>query len=307
MSYFINLYKKLFLVRYDFDEAIPYYQASDFKGLKEKEETFINSSNAEIHYFTYFYSPLKHHKVVLFLPGMGPGHRAYFKEINEIAKAGYKVITLDYEGCGVSGGDRLPSFYSPTKDTLELIHQLNMKEELVLIGHSLGAFTALNVINKINKIKKAIIISGCLSVEDAMRGFIPSRLIAKKIDRYETSRNNLLLDDNLSYLKSTTNNILFIHSKDDKKMKYNLSIKKVQKLNNKHLDFIIEEGKRHNPNYTLESVKYKDDIIDNYFKKLRKGEFKDLEERKAYLKDASLEKFTAQDESIINKIIQFIG
>lgn len=307
MSYFINLYKKLFLVRYDFDEAIPYYQASDFKGLKEKEETFINSSNAEIHYFTYFYSPVKHHKVVIFLPGMGPGHRAYFKEINEIAKAGYKVITLDYEGCGVSGGDRLPSIFAPTKDTLELIHQLNMKEELVLIGHSLGAFTALNVINKINKIKKAIIISGCLKVEDGMRGFIPSRLIAKKIDRYESSNNNLLLDDNLSYLKSTTNDILFIHSTDDKKAKYKLMIKPIQKLNNKHLDFIIEEGKRHNPNYTLESVKYKDDIIDNYFKKLRKGEFKDLEERKAYLKDASLEKLTAQDETIINKIIQFIG
>ena len=307
MSYFINLYKKFFLVRYDFDEAIPYYQASDFKGLKEKEETFINSSNAEIHYFTYFYSPVKHNKVILFLPGMGPGHKAYFKEIATLAKAGYKVITLDYEGCGVSGGEKLPSMYSPTKDTLELIHHINIKEDLVLVGHSLGAFTALNVINKINKIKKAIIISGFLNVENAMRGFIPSRLIARKIAKYESSNNKLLLDDNLSYLKSTTNNILFIHSKDDKKAKYKLMIKPIQKLNNKHLDFIIEEGKRHNPNYTLESVKYKDDIIDNYFKKLRKGEFKDLEERKAYLKDASLEKLTAQDETIINKIIQFIG
>lgn len=307
MSFIINQYKKNLLIRYDFDPAIPYYEASDFKGLVEKEDTFKNNKYADIHYFFYYYEPVKFKKIILFLPGIGPGHRAYLREINELAKRGYKVLTLDYHGTGDSKGSRLLSINQPTSDVIHLLNHLKLKEEIVVIGHSLGAYTALNVINKVNTIKKAVIISGFTSVKDGMRTFVPSRFVASKIEKYEKQISEYNSINNYEYLKHTSDDILFIHSLDDPTVKYKVCIKKLTKLDNTHLSFYIVNHKHHNPLYTEEAVKYKDEIIDTYFDKLRKNKFKSLEERKEYFKDVNIDDLTAKDEIVINKISNFIG
>lgn len=308
MPLLINLYKKNFLVRYDFDIAIPYYSTSDFKGLKEEENTFINDNNVEIHYFSYQYQKLKHSKVILFLPGIGPGHKAYMKEINELTKAGYKVITLDYEGCGYSKGNRFPSINQPTIDVLGLLKVLNLKEEIVIVGHSLGAYTALNVINKVNKINRAIIISGFLNVKYGMMKFVKSHLIASKISKYEHHLHpEFDAINNLKYLKQTSDHILFIHSQDDQKASYKLIINKVEALNNPHLSFIKTNDKHHNPNYTVEAVNYKDKVIDKYLYLLKKGKLNSVNQKKAYFNDVNIDKMTDQDPIIIKKILNFIG
>lgn len=308
MSFIINQYKKNILVRYDFDPAVPYYKVGDFKGLKEVEGIFKNDKNALIHFYYYFYEPVKHHKVILFLPGMGPGHKAYLRDINEFSKRGYKVLTLDYHGTGDSKGSRLLSINQPTSDVIHLLNHLKLKEDIVVVGHSLGAYTALNVINKVNKIKKAVIISGFLDVKEGMRSLIHSRLVSGVISHYEKRLSHELGEiNNLEYLSKTSDDILFVHSKDDPTVKYNISIKKLTKLNNSHLSFLILEDKLHNPLYTPEAVKYKDEIIGTYFDKLRKNKFKSLEERKEYFKDVNIDDLTAQDEKVINKITNFIG
>ena len=56
MGIIVNTYKKNFLQRYDKDEAIPYYSASDFAGLVCEEGSFDNSAGAKIAYFTAFFS-----------------------------------------------------------------------------------------------------------------------------------------------------------------------------------------------------------------------------------------------------------
>ena len=307
MSLIIRTYKKNFLIRYDFDPAIPYYSVSDFNGLNVKEETFLNVNNKKIHYFIYQANKFNKHKIVLFLPGIGPGHKAYLKQINEIAKAGFKVLTLDYEGCGYSEGERLPSIYNPTKDVISLLSYLHIDEEVIIVGHSLGAFTALNVINRINSIRKAVIISGFTTVRNGMISFTKSKYIANKIARFEHRHNKEFpLLDNEAYLKDTTDHLLFIHSKDDPKCSYKYNIQEVLKFNNTNIYFYIEKDKKHNPTYTVDAVNYKDQIIDTYFNKLMNNEFKSIEERKAYFKDVSLEKLTALDRKVIIKIINFI-
>ena len=307
MSVIINLYKKNLLVRYDFDPAIPYYESKDFNKLRCEEDTFLNNHGNELHFFIYQYHPIKSNKTIIFLPGIGPGHRAYLKEINEFALQGYKVITLDYEGCGYSQGTFMSSINQPTLDVLTLLSYLNLKGEVILVGHSLGAYTALNVINKVNTIHKAVIMSGFLNVKYMMKSVLKSSLLASKIARYEESLNKEFKINNISYLNQTSNYILFVHSKDDPTAKYKYIIPKVKKMNNPHFSFLEVNGKRHNPNYTFEAVKYKDQIIETYFKKVNKGKFKNDEERKEYFKDVKLEDLTTQDNEVLKKIFIYIG
>ena len=275
MSIVVDLYARNFLTRYDFDVAIPYFKAEDFKGLHALEDTFKNANGVDIHYFTYFYLPIRFSKTILFLPGIGPGHKAYLRAINELALNGYKVITLDYEGCGYSSGERLPSINQPTYDVLDLLSYLKVKEEIVVVGHSLGAYTALNVINRVDSIKKAVIISGFLSPKLGMLKFVKSHLFASQIEKYESKIHEDFIYNNFEYLKATNDKLLFIHSKDDKKVSYRANINKIKKLKNPNISFLITNKKRHNPTYTLEAVRYKDHIIDNYLKLSSKGKFKD--------------------------------
>ena len=98
------LYKKSFVCCYDKQIGVPYYAASSFKGLKEEEYTFINNKGIEVHYFYYYYPDYQKDKIILFLHGLDCGHYAYLAEINALAELGYKVLTLDYTGCGDSKG-----------------------------------------------------------------------------------------------------------------------------------------------------------------------------------------------------------
>ena len=100
MGIVINMYKKNFLQRYDKDEAIPYYAGTDFPGLCCEESSFRNTAGIDIRYFIYSYEGYDKDKLILFCPGMGPGHTAYLAEIETLCQAGLRVLTLDYSGCG---------------------------------------------------------------------------------------------------------------------------------------------------------------------------------------------------------------
>lgn len=306
MSIIKRTYHKLFLIRFDPDPAIPYYKASDFKGLKEEEHTFTNSLGVEIHYFIYQKEVTKN-KTLLFLPGMGPGHIAYFREIDELTSLGYKVITLDYTGCGYSKGDHLPSMNTPTRDVIDLLNKLDNKEEIVIVGHSLGAYTALNVINLKSDIHKAIIISGIMNAKGALYSFTHSHIVANLLARYERKLDKEYGNiNNKKYLETTTDDLLIIQSNDDPTISYKYNFLRMVKIKNNHLNFVTVHDKKHNPSYTVESVNYKNKIIDTYMDRLNKNEFKSIEERKEYFKDVSIDKLTTQDKDFYKLITDYI-
>ena len=76
MGLIIDIYKKNFLQRFDKDAAIPYYSAADFPGLSGDEGSFTNAAGVQIRYFTYWYDRSDPDRLILFCPGMGPGHTA---------------------------------------------------------------------------------------------------------------------------------------------------------------------------------------------------------------------------------------
>ena len=267
MGLIVNKYKTGLVRRFNKEVGIPYYSFSDFKGLKQETKTFINSFGIEIHYFFYYYDNYKQDKTILFCPGIGPGHTSYLREIELLASHGYRVLTLDYTGCGESGGDILGSLNMPTLDTTDLLNYLGFEHEIVVIGHSLGGYTSLNLVNIRDEIKKAVVISGFVSIKALVKYYVHSNLVTNIVLKYEEKTVPEYFGvDNIEYLKNTEDKIFVIQSDDDTIVPYKAGLKLVEDAKNPLIKTIKESGKKHNPNYSIEAVKYMNETFRNYYK-----------------------------------------
>ena len=320
MGKILEGYKKEFVPRFDKDGITPYLSYKDFDGLNFYEGSFKNSIDINIHYFCYYYDNYKKDKIIVFCHGIGPGHTAYVREIETLAKKGYFVLTIDYCGCDRSEGKAMESINEPTRDVCDFIKYIKagkddkLKEfkdlEIVLVGHSLGAYTALNVINLNKDIKKAVIISGFISLMLELKGatHVPFGFLFNSITKYEKKVNKEYSKiNNLKYLKNTTDKILLIHSLDDEVVPYKTSTYKIYKNNkNKNLDFLIVNNKYHNPNYSIEAVKYMRETFSLFSKLIKEGKLNSFEEKKAFMNEKDVFKMTKQDEEVWNKIFMHI-
>ncbi len=308
MGIIVNTYKKEFLKRYDKDEAIPYYSAADFDGLICDEDSFINSIDVPISYFSYRYEKYDENKLILFCPGMGPGHTAYLAEIETLCRAGYRVLTLDYTGCGASGGDRMTSVNAPVRDAVELLDLLKPKEETIPVGHSLGGYTALTVANLTPSVKRAVIISGFIGISDEMMGTVKFRFLADRVKQFEKK-----LDphygkiDNKAYLKTTTDRILWIHSTDDPMVNYRYNAGQLIKIKNPNIRLITVQGKKHNPQYTDDALNTMYAWVGEYNRLLSDGKLGTLEAKKDFFADKPSGRRTEQDPVVFGEILSFIG
>lgn len=308
MSIISHQYKKQFVCRYDKEVGIPYYSFSDFKGLKQEAYSFVDSINIDIKYFFYYYDNYRTDKIVLFLHGLGPGHTAYLAEIEFLAKAGYKVLTLDYMGCEESQGKNMRSLNEPTRDVNNLLDYLRLDKPIVVVGHSLGGYTALNIINIRKEISKAVIISGFLSIESLMKVFVKSKFIYNGIIKYEKKMEpDYFHINNLEYLKTTKDKIFFIQSDDDPMVPYSIALKEVEQIDNPNIKTLRVTGKKHNPNYSLDAVNYMNEIFGQYNELLKKKKIRSDEDRINFFKDVSLTRLTEQDKDIVSAISEFIN
>lgn len=303
-----KVYINKFVCRYDKEVGVPYYSYKDFKGLKQEAYTFNNSKGIEIHYFFYYYDNYKDDKIILFLPGLGPGHASYMREIETLAKRSYKVLTLDYTGCGESKGPYLGSLNIPTRDTIELLNLLNLDKPIVLMGHSLGGFTALKVAYLRKEITKAVVMSPIVTIRPMIFNASKSKFITHFVLKYERKVGKEIDKiDLINYLKATTDDILFIQSVDDSMVPYETSLKVAEESNNPHIKTIKFENKKHNPNYTLEAVQYMNEVFGAFNRRVMDKAIATDEERIAYFKNISIERLTEQDQNLFNQIEEFIS
>ena len=307
MGIIVNKYKQNFFRRYDKDPAIPYYSAADFPGLVCERGTFKNSAGDEICYFKYYYENHDKDKLILFCHGLGPGHTAYLAEIETFCRANYRVLTLDYAGCGESGGERLTSVNAPTRDVMELLEHLGIAEETVPVGHSLGGYTALNAVRLLPNAHKAVILSGFADVSDLMMGFVKLHLLANCVQRYEKK---LLPQyggaDNFAYLASAQDRILWIHSSDDPVVNYKYNGGKVKKIKNPNVRVVTAENKKHNPQYARAALDDMNAWLGEYYKLVNEKKLVTPDEKKAFFADKPISRMTAQDPDVYAEILRFI-
>ena len=308
MGFVSKVYINKFVCRYDKEVGVPYYAYTDFKGLKQEAYTFNNSKGIEIHYFFYYYDNYKDDKIILFLPGLGPGHASYMREIETLAKRGYKVLTLDYTGCGESKGPYLGSLNTPTRDTMDLLKLLNLDKPIIVMGHSLGGFTALKVACLREDITKVVVMSPIVTIRPMIYNASKSKFITHFVLRYERRVEKEYDKIDLpKYLASTTDNILFIQSVDDPMVSYETSLKVAEECHNPHIKTIKFENRKHNPNYTLEAVQYMNEVFGAFNRRVMDKAIATDKERIAYFKDISIRKLTEQDQDLFNQIEEFIN
>ena len=112
--------------------------------------------------------------------------------------------------------------------------------------------------------------------------------------------------DLVEYLKTTEDNIFFIQSEDDPMIPYETSLKIAEEANNPNIKTLKFTGRKHNPNYTEEAVKYMNEVFGGFTRLNKYKKIGSDEERIAFFKDVSLKKLTEQDEDLFNKIEKFI-
>ena len=303
-----KVYIEKFVCRYDKEVGVPYYAYTDFKGLKQEAYTFNNSKRIEIHYFFYYYDNYQEDKIILFLPGLGPGHASYMREIETLAKRGYKVLTLDYTGCGESKGPYLGSLNTPTRDTMDLLNLLNLDKPIVVMGHSLGGFTALKVASLRKEITKVVVMSPIVTIRPMIFNASKSKFITHFVLKYERKvEKEYDKIDVPNYLKTTSDDILFIQSVDDPMVLYETSLKVAEESNNPHIQTIKFENRKHNPNYTLEAVQYMNEVFGAFNRRVMDKAIATDEERITYFKDVSIKRLTEQDQNLFNQIEEFIS
>ena len=303
-----HVYVKRFVCRYDKEVGVPYYSVEDFKGLHREAYTFNNSKRIEIHYFYYYYDNYNQDKIILICPGLGPGHASYMAEIETLAKRGFKVLTIDYTGCGESKGKHLGSMNFPTRDVNELLDYLKLDKEVILMGHSLGGFTSLKVLYLRKEIKKAVVLSPIISIEPMVLRASKSKFITYWVLRYERKVGKAYDKIDLpKYLGTLDKDVLFIQSVDDPMVPYKTSLKLAEEANNPHIQIIKMKGRKHNPNYTEAAVRYMAQVFGDFNRRVMDKKIADDQERINYFKDVSIARLTEQDQTLFDQIVAFIN
>ena len=195
----------------------------------------------------------------------------------------------------------------PTLDVMDLLDYLKIDKPIVLVGHSLGGYTSLNIINQRKDIDRAVVIAPFIDMKSLLNVFTKSNFITKHLLKYEKKVNTKYYPiDNIKYLKNTKDKLFIIQSDDDGMIPYSISLQVVESLNNPNLKLLRMSGRKHNPTYKDSAVKYMSEVFGSFELLIKNKVIKTKEDRIDYFKNVSIDMLTEQDENLYNQIIAFI-
>ena len=311
----IDNYKKTAFSRHDADGSIFYFSADDFPGLKKEEFSFKNQNGESLFGAFYYYDGYREDRLIVFDHGMGTGHNAYMKEIGELCKGGFRVFSYDHTGCTLSEGEGIRGLSGSLADLDACIKALKEKlpgVEISVVGHSWGAFSTLNISSFNPDIRSIVAISGFISLSEMHRQVIrgPLAIFRKTVFEYEKGQNGKYAEASADRsLRGARTPALIIHSIDDKTVSAKQHFEKLrQSLSDcDFVEFMLVEGKGHNPNYTAEAVAYKDRFLADLMKRRKRGLLQTDEQKAAFLNSYDWHKMTEQDAAVWDKILDFLN
>lgn len=311
-----KIYRSKVYARADGDEAVFYFSKDNFEGLNAENFFFSSSLGHKMSGCFYSYEGFDEKRLIIFEHGMGSGHTGYMKEIEMLCREGYRVFSYDHTGCMNSEGETTNGFAQSLRDLDDAIKALKSDSRykdlsLSVVGHSWGGFSSLNISALHPEIEKIVAMAGFVSVERIVGGFFSGILspFGKKIMETEKASNpEYVKYDALETLKSTESEVLVIHSLDDKTVSAEKNFKVLQDglKDKENISFLSLDGKNHNPNYTEDAVKYKDNFFAEYTKALKKKKLVTSEAKKAFRESYDWERMTAQDEKVWAEIFDFL-
>ncbi len=312
----IKIYENMMFSRCDDNGNVFYFSSEDFPGLRKEPFSFKSSKGHELKGYFYSYPDAKKNRLVIFEHGMGGGHRSYMKEIEKLCMNGYIVLAYDHTGCMESGGENTGGLGQSLCDLNDLLNTLKKDEiyrgyDVSVIGHSWGGFSTMNISSLHPEISHIVVISGFVSVEKMINSFFsgPLRPYRKCIMKIENESN----PDFVNYygvdaLRKADSKVLLIYSDNDNLCKKEVHFDELKKeLSGKsNIEFILEKNKGHNPNFTEEAVKYKDEFFGILTRKTKKKQLETKEEKENFKKSFDWHKMTEQDEKVWKEILTFL-
>ncbi len=305
-SIFKNVYQKVVFKRCDDTGVARYFTAEDFVSLHAEPYEFRSANGDKMQGCFYYYDNPASDKIVIFDHGMGGGHLSYMKEIEMLARRGYKVFSYDHTGCMQSGGDSCVGFAQSLSDLNACLKTLksdsNYKNsKFAVMGHSWGGYAALNISAFHPDLTHVIVLSGFISVSAIAESF---GAFKKYIYAVEKSVNPEYVDCNAGEsLNNTKAKVLLIYSDNDplvKKEKH-FDVLKKSLSDRKNTEFVLEANKGHNPNYTADAVSYLGEYV-SLLKKNKKT-LKTDERKKYFVNSFDWDRMTDQDEKVWQKIL----
>ena len=248
---------------------------------------------------------------------MGGGHRSYMREIERLAKAGYLVFAYDHTGCMESEGESTNGFAQSLSDLdacLTALKQLSSVQgkRISVMGHSWGAFSTMNICALHPDVTHIVAMSGFVSVKTMVEQNFSGILkgYRKGIYALETKANPDYVTRNaVKSLQSTDAKVLLIYSADDALVKKELHYDVLHRaLSGKpNVQFLLENGKGHNPNYTADAVAYLAEYQTTLTDKLKKLELGSVEEKKSFVDSFDWMRMTAQDDAVWETILKALS
>ncbi len=275
-TFLIN--KKFFLVRGKDPENPCYLQLSDYPEL-DREPIRIGYYGEKIQGYLYTQKEKKDEKGFIILShGFFGTHIQYLADIYYLTSLGYTVLAYDQYGVGDSEGKNQVSLANGSYVLENVIryvlkNNIHQGKDIILYGHSWGAYCSLCALGKYPQVKKAILRSGFVSPDQIVlsllkgmkKGFYYSIL-----PMYSICYVLLFGFRNTRHAKIGKNKnteILVIHAMDDNVVSYKNSIAKMlERKKNKNIHIFITEKGEHNSLIAKEGLDNYKKSIDEYQK-----------------------------------------
>ncbi len=284
------LFKKVFR-REDWPMESPFLSYDELPDKISRKEYYFYSGKKRIQAYLYGESNTK--GFLVYAHGLVPGHEAYISDIYSLVKRGYEVFTYDFSGTGKSEGKYVNSVNGQQFDLSVCLDFLKTKEEfkdkeILLYGHSMGAYGVAMNINKDPNIKAVVSIAGFEKPIKEMQFFITQgkNKFLDLLVYYPLWIYTLFLqgkhhnDSSIKEISKSNIPIMIVHGVNDETVGYkeaSILIKK-DKINNPNAVFIEMTDPNHDKHNTViastECVKYQKMIFDEWknLKKIMKKE-----------------------------------
>ena len=312
----LNIYKGMAYTRCDDNGTAFYFSAKDFEGLRQEPYSFKSSKGHNLQGNIYYYDGYLENKLVIFEHGFGGGHLSYMKEIEKLCAHGYRVFAYDHTGCMKSGGETPNGMAQSLCDLNDCITALksdaNFKDlDFSVIGHSWGGFSTLNITALHPEISHIVVFSGFVSVEMLVSAYFAGLLkpYRKAVMALERESNPEFIRYNaIETLKNSNSKALLIYSDNDmlcsKKVHYDALANALSGQSN--IKFMLENGKGHNPNYTLDAVSYLGEYLNAKNKLTKQKKLVTAKQKEEFLASFDWNRMTAQDDRVWSAIFEHL-
>lgn len=315
---FSNIIKKKFdavLGRYDGDPAIFYFSGNDFPAIN-RIQFDIKGSQGILRGYFYFCDELDFDRVVIFDHGIGAGHMAYMKEIEFLTKNGYTVYSYDHTGCVESDGDGILGFSQGINDLDRVVRTLKLdprlsRKPIKIIGHSWGAYSAMNAVALHPQITHVVSLAGFLSAKALIEQYLPKFVMrySSEVMGRERQLNPLYADmDARESLVNSGAKFLHLQSEDDTKVKYELCTPILEEAlkNRKNTEFITLNNKNHDPQRSEEAVEADKRMQAELINLRKENRLNSEEEIMEFQKKHNWDLIYRQDPEVWKKILDFL-